>query len=240
MRAGARSEIDHVIGPANRFFVVLNDQYGVAKIAQRRKCIEQTPVVARMESNRWLIEHVKHSAKLRSNLSSQTNSLPFTTRQRRRRPIERQVSKSYRFQKSQPGFDLPQNESGNLPFALAELDLIERPNRIFDRHRGVIGNPAPAHAHRKRIRAQTTAAAFAAHNGRNHLFQCNSDSFGGGIVQTLAQPWQGAFPITLVGIQTLAEFQLRRKTFEESLANFLGQLAEVSARIDFEMIDDGQ
>ena len=222
MRAGPGSEIDHVIGAPNRFFVVLNHQHGVAKIAQRRKCIEQTAVVARMQSYRRLVEHIKHAAKLRSNLCSQANSLPFTARQGRRRTIESQVPKTDRFQKSQPRLNLSQDESGNLFLALAELDLIEGLNRIFDCHRAVIGNPAAAHSHRERIPAQTTAAAFAAYSGRNHLFQGDSDLFGRRIVQALAQPWQCAFPITLVRIQTLAKFQLRRKTFEEGLANFFG------------------
>src|SRR5207237_3340215 len=125
VRAGSGSEIDNVIGAPNCFLVVLNHQHRVAKIAQRRKCVEQAPVVARMQSYRWLIEHVKHAAKLRSNLSSQANSLPFTARQSRRRSIKRQVPKTDRFQKSQPRFDLSQDESGNLFHAISDLDLIE-------------------------------------------------------------------------------------------------------------------
>src|SRR5437899_2055923 len=90
------SKINDVISPPNCLFIVLDNQYGVAEIAQRRQRIEQTAIVARMQTNRRFVENVKHSAKLRSNLRRQTNALAFSARQRRRRPIESYIAKTNR------------------------------------------------------------------------------------------------------------------------------------------------
>src|SRR5207249_2535029 len=104
-------------------------------------------IVARMQADRRLVEHVKHSAKLRSNLSRQANSLPFAARQRRRRSIERQITEPYGFQKPEPSLDFPQNEARDLLFALAKIDSIKSLDGIFDRHRRIFGNAARAHLH---------------------------------------------------------------------------------------------
>ena len=37
-------------------------------------------IIALMETNRWLIKHVEHTLKTRTNLSSQTNTLRLATR----------------------------------------------------------------------------------------------------------------------------------------------------------------
>ena len=60
--AGAGAEIDHVIGAANRFFVVLDDEDGVAQVAQSFESAEQATVVARMQADGRLVENVEDAA----------------------------------------------------------------------------------------------------------------------------------------------------------------------------------
>ena len=52
-------EIDDVIGDADHVGVVLDDEHGVALIAELAKNGDQPLVVARVQSNRWLVEHVQ-------------------------------------------------------------------------------------------------------------------------------------------------------------------------------------
>ena len=59
--AGAGSEIDDVVGGADRLLVVLDDDHGVAEIAQPRQRREQLPVVALVQADRRLVEHVEHA-----------------------------------------------------------------------------------------------------------------------------------------------------------------------------------
>ena len=74
-RAG--TEIDHIVCPANSFFIVLNHQHGIAEVAEFFKRLQQTAVVAMVQSDGRLIQHVEDSAQLRSDLRSQADALAF-------------------------------------------------------------------------------------------------------------------------------------------------------------------
>ncbi len=66
MASGARAEIDYVVGAADGLFVVLDHQHGVAQVAQVFERGQQAAVVAMMQADRRLIEHVEHTAQLAS------------------------------------------------------------------------------------------------------------------------------------------------------------------------------
>ena len=59
--ARAGTDIDDVIGSADGVFVVLNDDDGVAQIAQAQEAIQQAGVVALVQTDRRLIENVHHA-----------------------------------------------------------------------------------------------------------------------------------------------------------------------------------
>ena len=73
--ARARPEIDHVVGRANRLFVVLDDDDGVAEIAQPRQRRQQLAVVALVQADRRLVEHVEHAGEVRADLRRQADAL---------------------------------------------------------------------------------------------------------------------------------------------------------------------
>jgi hypothetical protein len=54
--AGARSEVDDVIRGPNRFLVVLDDDDGVAEIAQARQRRQSLRIVALMQADRRLVQ----------------------------------------------------------------------------------------------------------------------------------------------------------------------------------------
>ena len=72
-RAGA--EVDDVIGAANGFFVVLDDQNGVAQVAQGFESVEQATVVARVQADGRLVENVENAAQARADLRGQADAL---------------------------------------------------------------------------------------------------------------------------------------------------------------------
>ena len=59
-----RTEINHVVRSPDRFFIMLHDQHSVAKIAQILQGSQQPPIVAVVQPNRRLIQHVQNSAQL--------------------------------------------------------------------------------------------------------------------------------------------------------------------------------
>ena len=58
---GAGPDVDDVIRDANGLFVVLDDQHRVAEIAQAHQRVDQPLVVALMQTDRRLVEHVEHT-----------------------------------------------------------------------------------------------------------------------------------------------------------------------------------
>ena len=85
-------EIDQIVGGADRLLVVLDDEHGVAEVAQLAERAEQPPVVALVQADRRLVEHVEHAGQLRSDLRRQPDALPFAARQRRGAAAEREVA----------------------------------------------------------------------------------------------------------------------------------------------------
>ena len=65
-RSRARAKIDNVIGGANRFFIVLDHDDGIAEIAQPSQRAEQARVVALMQSDARLVQHIKNAGQTRS------------------------------------------------------------------------------------------------------------------------------------------------------------------------------
>src|SRR4029077_18615461 len=82
MLAGAGSEVDQVIRHADRFLVVLHDDDGVAEVAEVMERAEERAVVALVQSDRRLVEHVKHPREVGANLRGQPDPLPFPARER--------------------------------------------------------------------------------------------------------------------------------------------------------------
>ena len=61
--AGAGAEVEDVVGVADGVFVVFDDEDGVAEIAQAHESLDEAGVVALMEADRRLVEHVEDAAK---------------------------------------------------------------------------------------------------------------------------------------------------------------------------------
>jgi len=81
-RAGA--EIDDIVRAANGLFIVLHDQHGVAQVAQVFERSQQPAVVAVVQADRRLVQHIQHAAQLRANLRGQPDALSLAARQSRR------------------------------------------------------------------------------------------------------------------------------------------------------------
>ena len=75
-RTGA--QVDHPVGHADGFFVVLDDDDGVAEVAQARQRREQPAIVALMKANRGLVEDVQHAGQARADLRGQPDALAFS------------------------------------------------------------------------------------------------------------------------------------------------------------------
>ena len=107
--AGARAEIDDVVGRADRLLVVLDDDTVLPRSRSRASVAEQRAVVALMQADRRLVEHVEHAGQVRADLRRQPDALAFAARQRRRAAPEREIADADIVEEPQPVADFAQD-----------------------------------------------------------------------------------------------------------------------------------
>ena len=91
-RPGAK--IDDVIGPAHRFFVMLDNEHRVAALPECFQRREQLFVVARVQADRRFVQDIEHPAQIRTELGRQANALAFAARQSGNAAAELQITES--------------------------------------------------------------------------------------------------------------------------------------------------
>src|SRR5690606_24955126 len=130
--------------PGNGVFIVFDDDKGVPLVAQGHQRIEQCGIVARMKTNRRLIEHVKHPAQVRAELGSEPDALAFPAAQRLRRAVQLKVTQPDFMQELQALADLRKNVAGDECLAFStEADLFEMCSRLIDGKSGHLADRHP-------------------------------------------------------------------------------------------------
>ncbi len=89
--AGAGAEIDDRIGGFDRVGIVLDDQNRVAEVAQRFEDVDQALGVARMQTDRRLVEHVERADEMRAERRGELDALGFAAGERGGEAVEREV-----------------------------------------------------------------------------------------------------------------------------------------------------
>ena len=125
MDAGARPHVDQVVGGADRLLVVLDDDHGVAEVAQPLQRLQQARVVALVQADRRLVEHVEHAGQAGADLRGEPDALALAARQRARVARQRQVFEPDIDQEAEPLVDLLQDARGDLAVLLAQR-LVQR------------------------------------------------------------------------------------------------------------------
>jgi hypothetical protein len=121
--AGARADVDDPVGGADRVLVVLDDDEGVAEVAQPDQRLDEPPVVALVQPDARLVEHVEHADQARADLGGQPDPLRLAAGEVP--PAGRASgSRGRRRAGSQPLVDLLEHPLGDLG-SRSELEAIE-------------------------------------------------------------------------------------------------------------------
>ena len=83
-----------MIRGANRFFIVLNYDDGIAEVAQPPERRQQTCIVALMQADARLIQNIKNPRKTGADLRRQPDSLCFATGECAALAIKREITES--------------------------------------------------------------------------------------------------------------------------------------------------
>ena len=82
MDAGAGAHIDDMVGGADGFLVMLDDDDGVAEIAQALERFQQLLVVALVQADGGLVQHIEHAREPRADLRGKPDALALAAGQR--------------------------------------------------------------------------------------------------------------------------------------------------------------
>ena len=116
--AGAGADVDHVVGGEDRILVVLDHEHGVADVAQVLERLQQARVVALVQADGGLVQHVEHAGEARADLRGQPDALALAARQRAGRARQRQIVEPDVDQELQPLADLLEDARGDLGLLL--------------------------------------------------------------------------------------------------------------------------
>ena len=81
----ARPDVDDVVGDPDRLLVVLDHEDGVPEVAQPDHRVDQPLVVALVQADRRLVEHVEHADEPAADLAREPDALRLATGERARR-----------------------------------------------------------------------------------------------------------------------------------------------------------
>ncbi len=148
-----------MVGGEHRSLVVLDDDHGVAEVAEPVQGRDQLLVVALMEADRGLVEDVHHADQARPDLGREPDPLGLAPGQRPRRPREREVADPDVLEERQPFGDLAHDQARDRALGLGQL---QRPDPLPGRGRGeraVLGDAEAADLDREALGPQPGAAA---------------------------------------------------------------------------------
>ena len=100
------TDVDDPVGVGDGVEIVLDDDQRVAEIPQPDQRVDQPPVVALVQADRRLVEHVQHADEPGADLGGEPNALRLTAGQRGRGPRQRQVVQPDVEQEAEPRLDL--------------------------------------------------------------------------------------------------------------------------------------
>ena len=157
-----RSQVQDVLGPADRLLVVLDHDHGIALVLELFQRVEQPPVVPGVQTDGRLVQDVADAPEVGAQLRGQADPLRLTAAQGRGRPIQRQVAQTHPLQELKARTDLGEHVAGNLPFPADKLESPEETLRSFDRKSRQLTDRPAAEPHGSRLRSEPGPAALRA------------------------------------------------------------------------------
>jgi hypothetical protein len=112
--AGAGADVEHMVGGADGVFVVLDHDHGVAEVAEPPQRFKEAGVVALVQADARLVQHVEHAGEARADLRGEANALALAAGERAGAAGERQILQADVDQEFQPVADFLQHPDGDL------------------------------------------------------------------------------------------------------------------------------
>ncbi len=156
-RAGP--DIDDPVGRTNRVFVVFDDDERVSEVAQLFERLDQAAVVALVQADRRLVEHVEHAREAGTDLRGEADALGLAPREAAGRAREVEVGEPHFGEELEARAKFAQHLGADLRLALREVEVGEEVERIVERHERRVGDGLAGDRDREHLGAQARAVA---------------------------------------------------------------------------------
>ncbi len=113
VNAGAGADVEHVVGGADGVLVVLDHDHGVAEVAQPLERFEEARIVALVQPDRRLVEHVEHAGEAGADLRGEPDALALAAGQRAGGARQREIFEPDIDQEFQPLADFLEHADGD-------------------------------------------------------------------------------------------------------------------------------
>ena len=136
MDASAGAKVNDPICSADRVFVMLDHDDGVAQVAQAAQRGEQAVIVLLVQADARLIEHIEHARQAGADLAGQADALALPAGQGSAGPVKVEIIKPDIVEEAQPLVDFLQDRLGNLLLLIGQglVDAAEPLERVTDAH----------------------------------------------------------------------------------------------------------
>ncbi len=178
---GARPHVDDVIGLADRFLVVLDHDDGVAEVAQALQRLDEPRVVALVQADRRLVEHVQDPGQAGADLAREADALGLPPGERLRGALEREVVEPDVHQELQARRHFVHHALGDLALRARQPQGTEEIERCPERPARDVVERLAGHADVARLAAKARAAAVRAGAGVDVLRQLLAHHRGVGL-----------------------------------------------------------
>ena len=159
-RAGA--DVDDMVGQFDGVLVVLDDDHRIAEVAQVQQGIEQPLVVALVQTDGGLVQHIHHAHQAGADLAGQTDALRLATRQGVGAAVEGEVIQADIDEKAQALADFLDDLGRHFATLTGQVQLLEEAHGAADGQRGEMGQGVAVDEHMPRRPVQAGALAVRA------------------------------------------------------------------------------
>ena len=255
--AGAGAEVEDVVGFADGVFVVLDDEDGVAEIAQGFEGGDEALVIALVEADGGLVEDVEDAAEARADLGGETDALAFAAGKGGGGAVEAQVAQADRVEEFEALDDFFLEAVGDEAVAADEGHGAGAGEGSLEREVGEVGDgelegpivglsvegvgssltarvpmrsgAADGNGDGERLGAEAAALAAGAGAGGHVLHHVVAVAVGFGFFEVGAQVGEDAMEAGAAGLAFGG-------TVEEEVAVFFCKLGEGKLEVDFVLV----
>ena len=243
--AGAGAEVEQVVGGADRLLVVLDDDDGVAEVAQALEGGDEA-WRCRAGAGRWRARRGRRATPTRrgADLGGEADALGFAAGEGGGGAVEREVVEADVLQEAQALFDLAQDQAGDVAVGVGELDLLEPLDRAAGGEGAEVLDAGAGDEHGARLRAQAGAAADGAGAQGHVALDLLAGALGVGLLVTPLEVGDDAFEAGLVRAPpavavAVGDLQaLAAGAVQEQVAVLLGELLPGGVEVDAVALGD--